>query len=52
MQFVFPPKILFKFCFQFLERQVLVPREIEYNTCAKLCGENKLHHGQRETRQF
>ena len=52
MQFVFPQKILFKFCVQFFEGQVLVPKEIEYNTCTKLCGENKLHHGQSETRQF
>ena len=52
MQFVFPQKILFKFCFQFFEGQVLVPKEIEYNTCTKLCGENKLDHGQSETRQF
>ena len=37
----FPPKILYKFCFQFLEGQVLVLEEIEYNTCTKL-----------ETRQF
>ena len=48
----FPPKILYKFCFQFLEEKVLVPEEIEYNTCTKLCGENKLNHGQSETRQF
>ena len=48
----FPQKILFKFCFQFFEGQVLVPKEIEYNTCTKLCVENKLHHGQSETRQF
>ena len=48
----FPKKILFKFCVQFFEGQVLVPKEIEYNTCTKLCGENKLHHGQSETRQF
>ena len=35
----------------FLERTV-IPKEIEYNTCIKLCGENKLHHRQSETRQI
>ena len=47
MQFCFSHKILHKNCFQFLRGRSLVPREIENKSYAKLCGENKLHYGEK-----
>ena len=48
----FPRKILLKNCFQFFKGRSLVPREIENNSYAKFCGENKLHCGERESRRL
>ena len=50
MLFVFPQSFVLV-CFQFLKGQLLVPKGIENNSYAKLCGENKLHYEERESRK-
>jgi len=50
MQFVFPQSFVLV-CFQFLKGRLLVPKGIENNSCAKFCGENKLHYEERENRK-
>ena len=37
--------VLQKYCFKFLLRLTIVPREIENNAYAKFLGVNKVHYG-------
>ena len=47
-----PPRILHTHCFQLLQGNTVVPREIEDNGYAKFCGVNKLHYGLCENGEF
>ena len=51
-EFVCPPNILQRCCFQFLEGLLLVPREIENDNYAKFEGKTKWHYGKRESRKL